>query len=287
MKARKSILSWAVGAALTGTAGIHPVFAQQADGQPMSTTETVEVAPWAMTKAQAEAMIRDQFPNSNIASVMESPIPGLYEVVAGSNIFYVQPGRDYIIAGHIFDTNDQRDLTAARKRELGMMPSTDESKPTQQAQRGPKMDTDELWESLPADMAITSGPQDAPAIAVFTDPACPHCQRFERILPQLGDLRVYRIVMPLSPNPAAKQLAAQAMCADDPVAAYQSLMHGQGAPEVADEQCLAQAQAQIAKNERFAAQTGVRGTPFFVRPDGEYRMGFNPQGFGDWAKGGS
>lgn len=287
MKVRKSILSWAVGAALAGTAAINPVFAQQAGGEPVSVESADVSAPWAMSKSEAERLIRDQFPNSNIASVMQSPIPGLYEVVAGSNVFYVQPGQDYIIAGHIFDTNTQRDLTAERKRELGMMPQEGEksAQAAQQRPAGPTT-TDDLWDRLPASMAITSGPENAPAIAVFTDPACPHCRRFERLLPQMGNLRVYRIVLPLSPSQQAKRLAAQAMCANDPEAAFKQLMNGQGAPEVSDQECLTKAQQQLATNERFAAETGIRGTPFFVRPDGDYRMGFNPQGFAQWAKGG-
>ncbi len=251
-------------------------------------SDAISVDSESMSDAEAEAVIRQQFPNSQIASVMPSPVTGLYEVIAGRNVFYVRPGEPYIVAGHIFGTEDQEDLTAQRKRELGLSPAAAGGESAAPATAPAQASVSaEIWQNLPSDMMIATGPEDAPAIALFTDPACPHCARFEEALSSMGDLRVYRLMMPLSRDPAVRQQAAMALCANDPMSAYTRLMNGEGAPPVNDQACLARAQEYIGEVERFAARSSIRGTPFFVRPDGDHRVGFNPQGFETWAKGGN
>ncbi|WP_018949056.1 DsbC family protein [Thioalkalivibrio sp. ALMg11] len=283
---KKALIVSALAAAMAQS----PAWAEgeRGGGTPASVAEIISFDVEQMSAAEAEAVIRQQFPNSRIASVTPSPVTGLYEVVAGSNVFYVRPGEPYIVAGHIFATDDQQDITAERKRELGLSAATSAGESaapaTAPVQAGGSSD---IWENLPSDMMIVTGPEDAPAIALFTDPACPHCTRFEQALPSMGDIRVYRLMMPLSRDPAARQQAAMALCAADPMSAYTRLINGQGAPSVDDQACLARAQEYIGEVERFAARSGIRGTPFFVRPDGDNRIGFNPQGFESWAKGGN
>jgi len=48
-----------------------------------------------------EEALRAAFPQVKFDSMSPSEIPGLYEVVAGQNIFYYYPAKDLILTGEI------------------------------------------------------------------------------------------------------------------------------------------------------------------------------------------
>lgn len=290
MKAIKK--TWLASLVLSASmgAGSAALAADAAKGKLMAEEDADAALISTMTNIKAEQTIRAQFPNSHIASVTPSPIPGLYEVVAGRNVFYVAPGEDYIIAGHIYDTKAQKDITAERKNELGFSSveqgasansASSASSANSRAEDDRAMASPALWGKVPTDMAITSGPVNAPAVVVFTDPNCPHCAQFEQMLPQFEPLRVYRVPMSLSPDPSARAGLVNAMCDDDPFTAYRKLMSG-GSVNQAPAACAREASDYLDRVEKFASEYGVRGTPFFLKPDGSYRIGFNPTNFSNW-----
>ncbi|HET6788690.1 MAG TPA: disulfide isomerase DsbC N-terminal domain-containing protein, partial [Aquabacterium sp.] len=49
-----------------------------------------------------------------IDGLRTTPIPGLLEIRAGQNVFYVDAKGEHLIEGHILETRTQRDLTQER-----------------------------------------------------------------------------------------------------------------------------------------------------------------------------
>ena len=61
------------------------------------------------------------FPQLKIDSVTESQIKGLYEVVAGQNVFYFYPEKDLLLVGDMYTPVGQgnlRNITGEKKLEL-------------------------------------------------------------------------------------------------------------------------------------------------------------------------
>ena len=55
--------------------------------------------------------------DETIQAIHPTPLDGVYEVVAGQNIFYMQPGKPYLLVGHLFDLSTSEDLTQLKKNQ--------------------------------------------------------------------------------------------------------------------------------------------------------------------------
>ena len=81
---------------------------------------------WAATAAVALAQpaselpapLKRLYPGTAFDAVAASPVPGLSEVVMGTNVAYVDPSGRYFLFGRLFDMQHQRDLTAERIEQL-------------------------------------------------------------------------------------------------------------------------------------------------------------------------
>src|SRR5665647_3162947 len=160
------------------------------------------------TAAQAqEAAIRknlaERLPQlQKIDEVRKTPMAGLYEVRVGLELFYTDADGNYLIQGRMIDTHDQRDLTEERQNKL--------------------MAID--FSTLPIKDAFTivrgNGKRK---IAVFEDPNCGYCKRFERELQKVDNVTVYMFLYPiLGPDSADK--ARNIWCAKDKGKAWQDWM---------------------------------------------------------------
>ncbi len=74
-----------------------------------------------------EAQIRKNLPARlpgfpTIDRVIKTPIPGLYEVNAGTDVYYTDAQGDHLIQGHIMATKTRIDLTAQRIEKLSAVP---------------------------------------------------------------------------------------------------------------------------------------------------------------------
>ena len=81
---------------------------------------------WAATAAVAlaqsagglSATLKHLYPGTAFDAVAASPVPGLSEVVMGTNVAYVDASGRYFLFGRLFDMESQRDLTAERIEHL-------------------------------------------------------------------------------------------------------------------------------------------------------------------------
>jgi thiol:disulfide interchange protein DsbC len=204
-----------------------------------------------------EAAIRknlaERLPNlPKIDEVAKTPIPGLYEVRIGTEILYSDEQGNHILQGNLIDTRTRTDLTEARIAKLTAIE----------------------FASLPLKDAITirqgSG---ARRLAVFVDPNCGYCKKFERDLASAKDVTIYAFLYPiLGPDSTAK--SKDIWCAADPAKAWRDWMIGGTVPpKTMGDKCDTKA---LERNLAFGQKHKVQGTPALVFEDGSRVPGAIP-----------
>lgn len=177
-----------------------------------------------------------------IKSVNKTPLPGIYEINVGSDIVYSDASGRYLLMGDLVDTRTRESLTQARLAELN------------------KID----FAKLPLDQAIkyVKG-NGSRKIAVFSDPNCPYCKRFEQTLrDSVDNITVYTFLYPvLSPDSTVKSKAI--WCSSDRLKAWHAWMLDKQAPGGKGD-CA----TPVDQNRALGEQLNVTGTPTIFLADG-------------------
>ena len=177
-----------------------------------------------------------------IEEVNRTPLAGIYELRLSTNeIYYSDAEGNYLIQGSLIDTKSRRNLTEEREAKLSAID----------------------FSLLPIKDAITivhgNGKRK---LAVFEDPNCGFCKRFERDLAKVDNVTVYLFLLPvLGPNSLEK--SRNVWCAKDPASAWKDLMQRDVTPAAA--QCNT---AAIDRNLEFGRKYKITGTPTLVAQDG-------------------
>jgi thiol:disulfide interchange protein DsbC len=176
-----------------------------------------------------------------IDEVRSTPMPGLYEVRIGTDVFYSDAKGNYLIQGELIDTQARRNLTEDRIAKLSAVDFSD----------------------LPlADAFTVVHGNGSRKLAVFEDPNCGYCKRFERDLQKVQDVTIYTFLYPiLSPDSAEK--SRNIWCAKDRVAAWQDHMLREKVPAAAS--CDTSA---LQRNLAFGKKHKITGTPTLIFVDG-------------------
>ncbi|MDO4769227.1 MAG: DsbC family protein [Brachymonas sp.] len=231
-----------------------PAAAASAASQAAPAVATVSAAAsTAATAAPGEAAIRknlqERLPGfPPIAEVRSTPVAGLYEVRVGADgIFYTDAQGDYLIQGAILDTKNRKNLTEERLQALNSI----------------------AFDKLPLKDAIVSKKGDGSRkIAVFADPNCGYCKRFESELQKLNNVTVYTFLYPiLGPDSTAK--AKNIWCAKDRSKVWHDWMIDGKTPSAA--QCEDDV---TQRNLALGRQFNINGTPAIVLGSGQRIGGF-------------
>ncbi len=179
---------------------------------------------------------------SKIDEVSKTPMNGLYEIrVNESDIFYTDAEGNFLLQGHLIDTRAKRNLTEERVEKLSAID----------------------FAALPLKDAFTQVKGNGKRkMAVFEDPNCGYCKRFERDLQKVNDVTIHTFLIPiLSPDSAEK--ARNIWCAKDKGKAWLDWM--------VRDQPAAKASCDTAALERnlaFSKKYKVTGTPTVFFADG-------------------
>jgi thiol:disulfide interchange protein DsbC len=195
-----------------------------------------------------EAALRKNLPARlpsfpQIDQVSRTPMAGIYEVRIGSELFYTDAEGNYIINGEMMDTRGRRNLTEERMDKLlaidfGQLPVKDA-------------------------FVIVRG-NGKRKLAVFEDPNCGYCKRFERDLQKIDNVTVYMFLYPiLGPDSIDKSRAV--WCAKDKAHAWTGWMVRNEPLAKPDASCDAGA---LARNTEFGRKHKITGTPTLVFLDG-------------------
>jgi thiol:disulfide interchange protein DsbC len=182
-----------------------------------------------------------QFPK--IDEISKTPIPGLYELRVGSEILYADEQGNTLIQGNLIDTKTGTDLTEARLSKLSAID----------------------FSSLPLkDALVIKQGSGMRRIAVFGDPNCGYCKRFERDLANLQDVTIYTFLYPiLGPDSSAK--SRDIWCAKDNGKVWRAWMVDGVTPPKNMGACDT---AALERNVVFGKKHRVQGTPAVVFEDG-------------------
>ena len=125
-------------------------------------------------------------------------MPGLFEVRVGTDLFYTDAEGNFLIQGHLIDTKLQRNLTEERIDKLLAID----------------------FDALPLKDAFTivrgNGKRK---MAVFEDPNCGYCKRFERDLQKVDNVTIYMFLYPIL-GPDSTDKSRNIWCAKDKAKAW-------------------------------------------------------------------
>jgi thiol:disulfide interchange protein DsbC len=184
-----------------------------------------------------------------IDEVTKSPIPGLWEVrYGGTEILYSDDKGEFVLNGNLLETKTRTDLTEQRIEKLTAV------------------DFDKL--PVKDSMVIKQG-SGARKMAVFVDPNCGYCKRFEKDLAQLKDVTIYTFLIPiLGPDSATK--SRDVWCAKEPNAIWRAWMLEGKVPGKTMGNCDT---AALDRNLDFARAHRINGTPSVYFTDGTHKPG--------------
>ena len=172
---------------------------------------------------------------AKIDEISKTPMNGLYEVrVNESEIFYTDAEGNFLIQGSLIDTRAKRNLTEERVEKLSAID----------------------FGALPIKDAFTivrgNGKRK---MAVFEDPNCGYCKRFERDLQKVSDVTIYMFLYPILSADSTDK-SKNIWCAKDKAKTWQDVMvKDQPVPKAS---CDSTA---IDRNVEFGKKHRITGTP--------------------------
>jgi thiol:disulfide interchange protein DsbC len=177
---------------------------------------------------------------AKIDEVSKTPMNGLYEIrINDSDIFYTDAEGNFLIQGNLIDVKAKRNLTEERVEKLSAID----------------------FEALPFKDAfkIVRG-NGKRKLAVFEDPNCGYCKRFEADLQKINDVTIHTFLIPiLSPDSVEK--SKNIWCAKDKGKAWLDWMVRDQAAAKASCDTTA-----LERNMDFSKKHKITGTPtvFFI-----------------------
>ena len=200
-----------------------------------------------LTATAQEATIRknlgERIPQlQKIDEVSKSPMPGLFEVrVNGTEIFYTDAEGNFLLQGNLIDTRQRRNLTEERVDKLTAI----------------------NFDSLPLKDAFTMVRGNGKRkLAVFEDPNCGYCKRFEKDLQKVDNVTIHMFLYPIL-GPDSVEKSKNIWCAKDKTKAWLDWMVRDQTPP-----SLSCDSAAITRNVELGRKYKITGTPTLVFTDG-------------------
>ncbi len=193
-------------------------------------------------EAQIRKALSERLPQLGaIEEVRKTPMAGLFEVRIGNELYYADAQGNFLIQGQLLDTKQKRNLTEERTEKL--------------------LSID--FASLPMSDAFTivrgNGKRK---LAVFQDPNCGYCKRFERDLQGVDNVTIHMFLYPIL-GPDSQEKSRNIWCAKDKARAWQDWMLREQLP--AKGSCDT---AALTRNVEFGRKWRINGTPTLVFADG-------------------
>ena len=184
-------------------------------------------------------LVRERL-GQNAETVTRTPW-GLYEVIFGTEIWYVDQDVNYVMSGRVVDARTRVDLTEQKRGEL--------------------MRVD--FKSLPLEQAIKQVRGNGRRVLVtFEDPNCGYCRQLARTLADVKDVTIYTFLLPILSQDSFEKSTA-IWCSKDRAAAWNGYMLDGKVPTASGD-CKTPLQANLAMGQKL----GVNGTPTMVFANG-------------------
>lgn len=205
----------------------------------LSTLALAETVQEASVKKLIEPRMGD---GAKVDSVTRTPYSGLFEVRIGSDIVYTDEKAQYLFVGRVLDAKTYQDYTKARVDEISKIKFAD----------------------LPLASAMkTVKGNGKRVIAVFEDPNCGYCKRFEQTLQGMDNVTVYTFLYNILSEDSALK-SKNIWCSADRVKAWEDWMLNSKAAAAAPANCTT-------PNEKvfeLGRKLKITGTPTIFFADG-------------------
>ncbi len=177
-----------------------------------------------------------------IDEVTKSPVPGIYELRIGNEVLYSDEQGNYVFEGNLIDTRSRVNLTQARENKLNAID----------------------FASLPLkDAMVWKQGHGSRRVAVFADPNCGYCKKFERDLQQIKDVTVYTFLIPILGGDSPEK-AANIWCAKDNARTWREwMLEGKTPPRH-----MAACETPMARNLALSRKHKINSTPSVIFEDG-------------------
>ncbi len=171
-----------------------------------------------------------------------SSVDGLYEVVSGQNVVYLDPKTGARLIGEMY-TKEGKNLTV-------------ESRDKAAAQA--------VLKELPLDKAIKIG-NGRNKVIMFTDPDCPFCRKMEDYFRDRKDVTRYVYLLPLEQlHPKALDKSKVILCSKDKEMTFLDAVAG-SLDTVELKPCSDEKVADLlAETKSLSQKLGIQGTPYLI-----------------------
>ncbi|VAX06949.1 Thiol:disulfide interchange protein DsbC [hydrothermal vent metagenome] len=198
-------------------------------------------------KKNLEMMI----PQMESASIKAIPIPGLYEVIIGPDVFYVTQDGRYLIQGSIVDLESRENLTTPRRA----------------------MAASAAIEGVGEENMIIYEPKEVKhTVTIFTDIDCGYCRKLHAAMDGYLEygIRIRYLFFPRAGvgSPSYKKAVA-VWCADDRNNAMTQSKAGKSIE-------LKECKNPVADHYNFGQLMNVQGTPAIFLTNGDRLPGYIP-----------
>lgn len=199
-------------------------------------------------------------PKAKPDSVMQSAIPGIYEVVMGAHVVYVSADGRYMVEGDMYDLKNRVNLTE-NKRQAGRVKAID---------------------TIDEGSMIIFKPESGKVkhvITAFTDIDCGYCRKLHSQMKDYNQrgIEVRYVSYPRAGKNSSSYVKAKYVwCAVD---RNKAMTFAKGGAKLEQLKALEQVKgkdcaAQIDKDMQVANDVGVSGTPTLVMADGKVLPGY-------------
>ncbi len=253
---------------------------------------------------EAEKVLSPILGKAKVVGVAEAPIEGFYEV----NIFnrgkvfpiYLDCNKKFVISGEIIDLKKGMSLTRERMKELASKAKEIEKKEIQEKEKelekflgkekveklkavAPKsffkgVNVVEL-KNIPEPTIIIGNPKAKYSVIIIEDPECPACAIMHdevlKVVEKRNDIKFEIFLFPLSFHKHAKGISSNIVCASSQKEKAELLHKSFENVKNRNQEGLARlekecpkAEKVLKKNEEFARQVRLTGTPTIVFPPG-------------------
>ena len=206
---------------------------------PLKTPGQVLSQADAADQSAVAAEVKKTFPRFRFTGVHKTPLPGIYEIDAGSRIFYFSP-QGFLFFGDLYSKGGVN-ITAQRRAALIAANAGD----------------------LPLEAAIRigSGPKK---VIEFADPVCPFCRRAFEHLAKRKDITDHVFLFPLTQiHPQAMAMSEYILCSADPAKAFEQAMEGKLDGKKLKVPAGCDKEKVLMEDIEAGKKAGVMGTPAF------------------------
>ena len=179
---------------------------------------------------------------SQIDEISKTAMPGLFEVRVGTDVLYTDAEGNFLLHGNLLDTRNGRNLTEERMDKLLAVD----------------------FKTLNLKHAITMVRGNGKRkLAVFEDPNCGYCKRFEKDLQKIDNVTVHLFLIPILGEDSVTK-SRQIWCAADKAKSWNDWMLRDVAPKG---KAICNTEA-LTANLEFANKHRITGTPTLIFEDG-------------------